>query len=100
MLKKIKILTICGSGLVTSSMIANKLVEMFKEVGYDAKTTESNPSEIENYVMRDKYDLIAYASPIFSSFGVPAIKAMGLVTGLGDEQFMEEALEILKKSGK
>lgn len=98
--KKIKVLTICGSGVVTSSMIAHKIVEMFKDYNYDVTAVEANPSEVESYVMRDKYDFIAYASPIFDSFGIPAIKAMGLITGMGDDQFMEEALEILKKSGK
>ena|SRR5690554_3587245 len=100
MSKTIKVLTICGSGVVTSSMIANKIVELLGEKGYEVKAVEANPTEIENYVMRDKYDFIAYASPVYETFGVPAIKAMGLVTGMGDDEFVEEALEVLKSIGK
>lgn len=100
MSKEIKILTICGSGVVTSSMIANKLIEMFEDQGYDCTAVEANPSEMENYCMRDKYDLIAYASPIFDNYGIPALNAIGLITGMGDDEFMENALEILKKNGK
>lgn len=97
---RIKILSICGSGVVTSSMVANKLIELFAEEGYDVSTTEANPSELENYCMREKFDLIAYSSPIGDSFGTPALNAIGLITGLGEEEFMEQALEILKKAGK
>ena len=100
MSKTIKVLTICGSGVVTSSMIANKIVELLGEKGYEVKAVEANPTEIENYVMRDKYDFIAYASPVYETFGVPAIKAMGLVTGMGDDEFVEEALQVLKSIGK
>lgn len=97
---KIKILSICGSGVVTSSMVANKLVELFEEAGYDAHTVEANSSELEGYVMREKFDLIAYSSPIGDPCGVPAINAIGLITGMGVDEFMEQALEILKKAGK
>ncbi len=99
-MKKIKILSICGSGVVTSSMVANKLIELFSEHGYDAQTTEANPSELAGYCMREQFDLIAYSSPIGDPCGVPALSAIGLITGMGEEEFIEEALEILKKNGK
>lgn len=97
---KVNVLTICGSGVVTSSMIANKIKDMLSDEGYRVTVTEANPSEIENYVMRDQYDFITYASPIGDTFGVPAINGMGLVTGLGDSEFLVEALELLKSKGK
>lgn len=98
MAKKAKILTVCGSGIVTSSMIANKITEMLEEEGYDVTAMESNPSELETYLSRDKYDLVAYASPINESDlnGTPALPAIGLITGRGDDEFKEKALEILE----
>ena len=98
--KRIKILSICGSGVVTSNMMASKLKDMFKEKGYDVSTAEANPSELESYVMREQFDFIAYSSPIGNSFGVPALNAIGLITGLGEEKFMDDALKILKDKGK
>jgi len=100
MATRIKILSICGSGVVTSNMMANKLKDMFKEKGYDVSTVEANPSELEGYVMREKFDLIAYSSPIGDSHGVPALNAIGLITGMGEDKFMDDALEILKNNGK
>ena len=100
MATKIRILSICGSGVVTSSMIASKLKDMFEEKGYQAETVEANSSEVEGYCSREHFDLIAYASPIGDSYGVPAFNAIGLITGMGEDEFMEEALEALHKAGK
>lgn len=98
MSKKVKVLTVCGSGIVTSSMIANKITEMLEEEGYEVTAMESNPSELETYLLRDKYDFVAYASPIDENVlnGTPALPAIGLITGRGDEEFKEKALEILE----
>ena len=100
--KTIKLLTVCGSGIVTSSMLANRLKEMFEDEGYDVTAMESNPSEMATYIERDHYDLVAYASPINEEdlHGVPALPAIGLITGRGEDEFMEQALEIFKAAGK
>ena len=98
----VKILTVCGSGIVTSSMIANTISEMLEEEGYDVTAEEANPSEMPTFLARSKYDFVAYASPIDESDlnGTPAIPAIGLITGLGVDEFKEKALEILKAAGK
>lgn len=100
--KSIKLLTVCGSGIVTSSMLANKLTELLEDEGYEVSAMEANPSELSTYVQREHYDLVAYASPIDEEDlnGTPALPAIGLITGKGEDEFMEKALEILKAAGK
>ena len=88
---KIRILSVCGSGVVTSHMVANKLVEMFEDEGYQVDADECNPSELEGYLMRGSYDFIAYSSPIGDAHGV---------TGLGEDEFKEDALKALHEAGK
>ena len=61
MSREINVLTVCGSGIVTSSMIANQIVEMLEDEGYDAHAQEANPSEMENFLMRQHFDFVAYA---------------------------------------
>ncbi|MVB10107.1 hypothetical protein CAFE_07810 [Caprobacter fermentans] len=100
MATRIKILSICGSGVVTSNMVAGKLKDLFAEKGYDAETVEANSSEVEGCCSREHFDLIAYASPISNNCGVPAFNAIGLITGMGEDEFMEEAIEALHKAGK
>ncbi len=102
MAKNVKLLTVCGSGIVTSSMIANVITEMLEEEGYEVEAMEANPSEMGNYLARSHYDFVAYASPIDEDDlnGVPAVPAIGLITGRGVEEFKESVLEILKNAGK
>ena len=98
MSREINVLTVCGSGIVTSSMIANQIVEMLEDEGYDAHAQEANPSEMENFLMRQHFDFVAYASPIDEDDlnGVPAIPAIGLITGAVKEEFKEKMFEIIK----
>ena len=98
MSREINVLTVCGSGIVTSSMIANQIVEMLEDEGYDAHAQEANPSEMENFLMRQHFDFVAYASPIDEDDlnGVPAIPAIGLITGAGKQEFKEKMFEIIK----
>ena len=98
--KEIKILSICGSGIVTSSMVAGMLVDMFTEEGYKVKTVEAMPGNMGGICEREHFDLIAYSSPISDNYGVPALSAMGLLTGTGEEEFKEAALKILHDAGK
>ena len=97
---KIKVLSVCGSGVVISHMVANKIVDMFADEGYDVDAEECNPSELDGYLMRGSYDFIAYSSPIGDPHGTPAFSAMGLITGLGEDEFMEQALACLHEAGK
>lgn len=96
MAKEIRFLTVCGSGIVTSSMIANTIEEMLEEEGFDGHADESNPSEMPTFLARAQYDFVAYASPIDEDElnGVPAIPAIGLITGQGVDEFKERVLEI------
>ena len=98
----VRILTVCGSGIVTSSMLANTITDMLEAKGYDVEAMEANPSEMPNYLARQHYDFVAYASPIDQDDlnGVPSIPAIGLITGRGTDEFEEKMMAVLKAAGK
>lgn len=96
----IKILSVCGSGVVSSSMIAEKMKDRLKENGYRVSTVEVNPGGVENALNGETFDFIAYTSPIHGKFDIPTINAVGFLTGFGEEEFIEEVLNTLKKLGK
>lgn len=98
MSREIKFLTVCGSGIVTSSMIANIIEEMLGQEGYEAYADEANPTEMPTYLARAKYDFVAYASPIDDDDlnGIPAIPAIGLITGQGVDHFKQKMMDIIK----
>ena len=47
-MKAVNILSVCGSGTVTSSMVAAKLKEKLGDRGYSVSTTEARPTEALN----------------------------------------------------
>lgn len=81
-------------------MIASKLIDRLEGYGYDVKTVEVNPGGVSSALTSGDYDFIAYTSAIHGTFDIPAINAVGFLTGFGDDEFIEEVLAALKKLGK
>jgi len=96
----VRVLCVCGSGTVSSTMIAVKMQERFEELGYDFESDEVNPGGVKLALMSSHYDFIAYTSPIDDDVDIPKIDAIGFMTGFSEEEFMEEALKVLKSQGK
>lgn len=98
--KTVRVLSVCGSGTVSSTMIAVKMQEQFEALGYRFEATEVNPGGVKLALMSGSYDFIAYTSPIEGDVDIPAINAVGFMTGFAEEEFMEEALRVLEQLGK
>lgn len=95
-MKKVKILCVCGSGTVSSAMVASKLRDQLKERGFDADTVETSPNGIEIELSGAKYDLMACVSPVYAEYDIPKVNAVGMLTGLGEEQVIEDCVAILQ----
>ncbi|MFZ7133927.1 MAG: PTS sugar transporter subunit IIB [Eubacteriales bacterium] len=96
-MKKVKILSVCGSGVVSSSMVATKLKDLLAEHGYDAETVEASPNSIDTAISGTHFDLMACVSPVYQDYGIPKVNAVGMLTGLEEEEVIDACLEILKK---
>ena len=95
-MKKCNILCVCGSGTVSSAMVAGKLVERLKERGWDVHAVETSPNGVETALSGENFDLIACVSPVYQEFGIPKVNAVGMLTGLSEEQVIEDCLKILE----
>lgn len=95
-MKKIKILTVCGSGTVSSSMLSEKLKDSLAEYGYQVTTDEVNPGGVSGAMVSGDFDLIAFTSPIPGTYDIPTLNAVGFLTGFAEEEFIEEVLAVLK----
>lgn len=60
----VNILSVCGSGTVTSSMVAAKLKEKLGERGYSVSTTEARPTEALNLATSGRFDILTHTSPL------------------------------------
>ena len=96
-MRKLNIISVCGSGTVTSSMIANKVKDLLEDNGYSASTVEVNPGGVDALLSSGTYDLIVHTSPLTGTYEIPTINSVGFLTGMGEEEFIEELLDTVKQ---
>ncbi len=94
--KYVKICCVCGSGTVSSAMVANKLKEKLAEHGYDVEAVECSPNSAETTLSAGGFSLMACVSPVFQDFGIPKVNAVGMLTGLSEDQVIQDCLKILE----
>jgi len=94
MAKAINILSVCGSGTVTSSMVAAKLKDKLAQKGYAVTTTEARPTEALNLAQSGRFDVLTHTSPLpKGDYGMPVINAFACVIGVGEDKFIDEVVE-------
>ena len=100
-MKQVSILSVCGSGTVTSTMVAGKLKEKLKEHNIIATTVEARPTEALNLAKSGKFDFITHTSPLpTGDYGIPAINAFCCLTGIGEDEFFSQVLETINNLKK
>ena len=97
MVKRLNVISVCGSGTVTSSMVAGKVRDFLDDHGIKAKTVEVNPGGVEDQLSSGSWDLIVHTSPLKGKNDLPTINAVGLLSGMGEEEFFDELLEPSEK---
>lgn len=96
-MRPVKILSVCGSGTVSSAMLSSKLMDILEENGYDMVSTEVSPGGVAIAMQTGKYDIIAYTSPVEGDYNVPILNATGFLVGINEDEFIEELLEEIGK---
>lgn len=98
MKKEMKIITVCGSGTISSKFLADRLKEELNAEGFDCVTRECTNGEIPNLLSTGNWDCICHASPVNQKDfpGIPCINSVGILTGIGDDVVIEKVLEIAR----
>lgn len=96
-MRPVRILSVCGSGTVSSAMLSSKLMDILEENGYDMEATEVSPGGVGMAMQTGKYDLIAYTSPVEGDYKVPILNATGFLVGINEDEFVEKLLEVVGK---
>ncbi len=91
------VLAVCGSGVVSSSMIAQKLEETLKPLGVSVNVIGLLPTSVQTYVDRGGVDFVVTTSPIPGTINVPVIKGIALLTGFGEDECLEEIKKVAKE---
>lgn len=96
-MKKHKILLVCGTGIATSTVAAQKIQEALNEKGIRVELEQCKALEIKSKVDSFKPSVIISTTNIIGDFGVPVIKGTPFLTGIGVEQVINQIISELKK---
>ena len=91
---KIKVMIVCGSGIVTSSLAANKVEDILDNSQYEYEIIKASVGELSNF--NKKADVILTTCNIDKGLvnGIPVLEARGLLSGKTDE-IKEKLMEVL-----
>ena len=96
-MKQFKVLSICGSVTVTSTMVAEKVKEEMALRGISLTTNTGKPTEALSLAQTGQYDVVVHTSPLpEGDYGIPRISSISCLTGIGEEEFFDEVEETLK----
>lgn len=90
---KKKVIVACGGAVATSTVAANKVVELCKNNNVDIEICQVRISEIESNLPAD---LIITTSKVKRDFGVPLLTGMPFISGVGVEKTEAKILKVLR----
>lgn len=91
---KKRVIVACGGAVATSTIAANKVVELGRKHGIDIEICQVRISEIESNLPAD---LIVTTSKVKREFGAPLITGMPFISGVGVEKTEAAILEVLQR---
>ena len=85
----------CGTAIATSTVAAKAIEEACKAAGIDVITKQCKAAEIPIYLEQGA-DLIVTTSQMRFDPGIPVIKGLAFLTGIGTDAVVKEIIDILK----
>lgn len=96
-MEKKYILSVCGTGGVTSGVITQKVQELLKANNIDADFTNTNAFSVHSRMENQKYDLIITSTRMKSpDESIPLVNCVAFLTGVNEEAVKQKILEILQ----
>ena len=85
----------CGTAIATSTVAAKAIEEACKAAGIDVVTKQCKAAEIPVYLEQGA-DLIVTTSQMRFDPGIPVVKGLAFLTGIGIEEVVKEIIDILQ----
>lgn len=92
---KKKVIVACGGAVATSTVAANKVIEICKDNNIDVEICQCRISEIPSNL--DGAALIVPTSRVKKDYGVPLITGMPFISGVGADKTAEAILKVLRE---
>lgn len=91
---KKKVIVACGGAVATSTIAANKVVDLCKKNNIDVEICQVRISEIESNLFGAV--LIVPTSKVKRDYGIPVITGMPFISGVGVEKTEAAILKVLQ----
>lgn len=89
-----RVLVACGTGIATSTVVVNKLMEMFEKRGLNIKVDQCKASEAPSKAA--SYDLIVTTTPLSDiPANVPVLRSISFITGIGIDKDIDTIVQKL-----
>ncbi|MDN5332541.1 MAG: galactitol system component [Tepidanaerobacteraceae bacterium] len=89
-----KVIVACGTGIATSTVVADKIAEACKKEGINVNIIQCKVTELRSYA--DGADLIVSTTILKDNFNVPTINGLPFITGIGEDNVIKDIINILK----
>ena len=90
-----KVIFACATGVATSTYVAQKVVEHCESNGVFIEYEQSNVASLEQ--MDGTADLIVATTVVPYELRTPVMNGTGILTGIGEEELLNDILAYLKK---
>jgi PTS system galactitol-specific IIB component len=82
------VLFACGTGIATSTVVSNAVVEAMKERGISIDARQCKTTEVRSQL--GGVDLIVSTTQLPADLGVPAITTLAFLTGIGKADVLDK----------
>ena len=96
-MKKKRILVCCGSGIATSTIVMEEVAALEKKANLNYKPEFYQCSLSELKTLAPGCEMIISTQQVRQDFGVPVVRAIGILTGMGIEENRAEIIAALEK---
>jgi galactitol PTS system EIIB component len=83
-----RVLIVCGTGIATSTVIADKIRTHLAARGIDARIEQTKVSELVRGV--SGYDLVVATTQVPSTVSTPVVQGLPFLTGVGVDDALRE----------
>ncbi len=92
-MSKKKVIVACGGAVATSTVAAERIRDIAKEVNVELNLVQCRISEIDMYI--DGTDFIVTTSKVTQDYGVPLLHGMAFVSGINEDALAEKIVSLL-----
>lgn len=84
----------CSSGIATSTVVAEKVVDHCKNNGIDVTYQQAIIGELPS--LDNSVDLFVVTSQVEAKLTTPLVNALPIITGIGEDELLDKIIELLR----